>query len=164
MNSTDLGPTTVHQLVTDTILGPDFRRATFGGAIRGGAASLWVRIVVRPIDLRSQRQLQFSYFDRTKCITRNYPVTEGRPPLEEALALGFAGIHLSSGTEEIDIRTSKKGKVQIGRRSTTATTPEPIRAHNRAKDVPLPEGRADRSRSSIAAAGSATSLWLLTTT
>jgi hypothetical protein len=58
--------------------------------------------------------------------------------------VGFAAIHLSKLTEEIDIRTTKKGKVQIGRRPVANVAAEPVRFHNRFKDVPLPEGRADR--------------------
>ena len=34
--------------------------------------------------------------------------------------LGFAGIHLSTRTEEIDVRTTKKGKVLVGRRKAAA--------------------------------------------
>ena len=36
-----------------------------------------------------------------------------------------------------------KGKALVGRRAATPTTAEPVQSHNRAKDVPLPEGRAD---------------------
>lgn len=42
----------------------------------------------------------------------------------------------------MDIRTSKKGKIQIGRRK-VSTAAEQITTHNRVKNVPLPEGRAN---------------------
>jgi len=142
MTSTDPDSTAAHRLVADAVLGAGFRRATFGGAVRGGATP-WVRVVVRPVAMRGERYLQFAYFDRTKCVTKNYLGPEIPAKLDELLALGFAGIHLATGSEEIDVRTTKKGKVLVGRRAGGAVADEPA-AHNRAKDVPLPEGRADR--------------------
>ena len=127
------------QRVIDAILGAAFRRATFGGAVRHGP-SPWQRVVVRPIELRGERHLQFSYFDGRKDLTKNFPVTNA--PLAELFDLGFAGVHIETQTEELDIRTSKKGKVHVSRRTVTAAPAE--LTHNRTKDVPLPEGRADR--------------------
>jgi hypothetical protein len=86
--------------------------------------------------------LQFSYFDGRRTITHNHRVADASPPLEELLALGFAGVHVTTAAEEIDVRTTKKGKVSVSRRK--ADTPaKPDLSHNRVKDVPLPEGRAD---------------------
>jgi hypothetical protein len=133
----------VRQLVTDTLRSPAFRRATFGGAVRGGSPSLWVRVVVRPVELRGARHLQFSYFDAKKNITRNHRDSEIEAPLEALLHIGFAGIHLSTETEEVDIRTTRKGKVHIGRRKAEAAEASSPQPHNRVKDVPLPEGKAD---------------------
>jgi SAM-dependent methyltransferase len=134
---------TLRELVTTTVLGPGFRRATFGGVTRGESPSRWVRVVVRAVELRGERCLQFSYFDARKDTTRNYPRTHAKPALDELLALSFAGIHLTTNAEEIDIRTTKKGKVLIGRRAVSGESAE-LEPHNRVKDVPLPEGRADR--------------------
>jgi SAM-dependent methyltransferase len=131
------------QIVTAAVLGPGFRRATFAGVARGDVASPWVRVVVRPVELRGAWHLQFSYFDAKKDTTRNYLPAEAAGPLDEVLAVGFSGVHVTTDSEEIDLRTTKKGKVLVGRRAVTsgASAPEP---HNRVKDVPLPEGRADR--------------------
>lgn len=133
---------TMRRVVSDAVLGPDFRRATFGGAIRANRPSPWVRVVIRPVELRGQRHLQFSYFDARKDTTKNYLPHEAVGPLDEVLVVGFAGIHLTTRTEEIDVRTTKRGKVIVGRRA--AAGGEADTAHNRAKEVPLPEGRADR--------------------
>src|SRR5438445_9406562 len=101
------------RLVTDAVLGPDFVRATFGGAVRGTTPSGWVRVVVRPVELRGERHLQFAYFDGRKTLTKNH--RDATAPLDELLALGFAGVHVTTTSEGIDVRTSKKGKVHIGR-------------------------------------------------
>jgi SAM-dependent methyltransferase len=137
------GRESLGQIVTAAVLGPGFRRATFAGVTRGEVASPWVRVVVRPVELRGERHLQFSYFDAKKDTTRNYPPAEAAGPLCEVIAVGFSGVHVTTDSEEIDLRTTKKGKVLVGRRAVAldASGPEP---HNRVKDVPLPEGRADR--------------------
>src|SRR5690606_18990466 len=63
--------------------------------------------------------------------------------LDELCRFGFAGVHVSTAAEEVDLRTTKKGKVFVGRRGAEPTT-EAAPGHNRVKGVPLPEGRADR--------------------
>lgn len=143
MSHSELDQQSLRQLVTTTVLAADFRRATFVGAVRGPAPSPWVRVVVRPVAVRGQRYLQFSYFDARKDVTKNYREPELCSRLNEILDIGYAGVHLSTSAEEVDIRVTKKGRILLGRRQTIATAPEP-EAHNRTKDVPLPEGRADR--------------------
>ena len=141
MASADLDRESLAQLVTETILDATFRRATFGGVTRI-AQSPWQRVIVRQIDLRGEPRLQFSYFDGRKDIASNFAASEAAAPVAELLGFGYSGIHLATATEEIDIRTTKKGKILIGRRELDeAASPE---AHNRVKNVPLPEGRADR--------------------
>ena len=58
------------QLITGVVLSPGFRRATFGGSVRGGRPSPWVRVVVRAVELRVEPHLQFSYFDPKKDTTK----------------------------------------------------------------------------------------------
>ena len=129
------------ELVTSTVLGPGFRRATFGGVARQ-ALSPWTRVVIRAIDLRGEPHLQFSYFDGNKDTTKNYRPAEATAPVDELLRFGLSGIHLSTAAEEIDARITRKGKIIIGRRrAAEGAVPE---VHNRVKNVPLPEGRADR--------------------
>src|SRR4051812_41040346 len=108
MSTTD--PESARRLVAAAVLGPGLHRATFGGAVRGGAPSPWVRVVVRAVELRGEPHLQFEQFDARKAFTRNVPVTDAGPPLDELLRVGFAGVHVSTDTEEIDVRTTKKGK------------------------------------------------------
>jgi SAM-dependent methyltransferase len=129
----------IEQLITETVRDPCFRRATFGGAIRGALPVEWQRVTLRAIQLRGQPHVQFSFFDGRKDHTKNFALPEVDPPLADLIAIGFAGVHLETATEVIDIRTSKKGKVFIGRKvvKERPAGPEP---HDRVKDVPLPEG------------------------
>ena len=89
------------------------------------------------------RHLQFAYFDQRQTVTKNYRGEESLPRISEIVDIGFAGIHLSTDAEEVDIRTTKKGKHLIGR-SKAAAAPQPPATHNRIKKVPLPEGQPDR--------------------
>src|SRR5713226_9227100 len=97
MNDTPLDRQSLRQLVCDMIRAPDFRRATFGGAARGVTAAPWVRVIVRPVEVRGGRRLQFSYFDRRKNVTKNYGAEEIQPALDQVLDAAYAGIHLSAG-------------------------------------------------------------------
>jgi hypothetical protein len=139
MSSTD--HESLRHLLTDAILGPEFRRAAFGGAPRNGPTP-WQRVAIRAVELRDERLLQFSYFDDKKDITKNFAVSASAAPLAEVIAIGFANIHLSTVSEEVDIRTSKKGKVFVSRKPAAASAA--VQPHNRIKDVPLPEGQANR--------------------
>jgi hypothetical protein len=136
-----LDPESARRLVIESVAASDFRRASFAGPKRG-TPSAWVRVAIRPVEIRGDRHLQISYFDSRKDVTRNFLPTEIAAPLDEILAVGFAGIHIVSTDEEIDLRTTKKGKILVGRKKVD-TAAETL-AHNRTKDVPLPESRADR--------------------
>ena len=144
MSGTELDRESLRQLVADAVLLPEFRRATFGGAVRSNEPGRWVRVAIRPVELRGQRYIQFSYFDAKKNVVKNFRGRQIAPRLNEVLDAGFASVHLSTGTEELDIRTTKKGKIPIGRRKVEPAGPVPLQPHNRIKDIPLPEGKADR--------------------
>ena len=122
-----------------------FHRATFGGPVRGDALPpQWVKVSIRPVQVRGEKHFQFSYFDQRKDVTKNFRESEVGTNLESILSIGFARIHLSTSVEEIDIHTTKKGKTLIGRKPIAADTAESDLTHNRVKDLPLPEGKADR--------------------
>jgi hypothetical protein len=135
-------PAAARTLIADAVLSPGFRRATFAGVPRGANPSQWVRVVVRPVELRGGRFLQFAYYDARQSRTHNAAPADAAARLDEVLAVGFSAVHLDADTGETDIRFSKKGKILVGRRA-ASDAPQADAAHNRAKDVPLPEGRAD---------------------
>jgi hypothetical protein len=128
--------------IKESITGPEFSRATFAGATRG-LASEWVRVVVRPVELRGETHIQFAYQGAKKVVTKNFAPNELDEPLNELIGFGFAAIHIATRTEDIDIRTSRKGKVHVGRHRMGEARPAEAEPHNRVKDVPLPEGKAD---------------------
>ncbi len=130
------------ETIRDAVLNQRFQRAAFGGAVRGDGPCPWVRVLVRPVVVRGTRLTQFEFFDARQSFTRNEEPTAANALLRELVGFEFANVHARTGGEEIDIRVSKKGKLNVTRRA--AATPDGDLTHNRVKDVPLPEGKADR--------------------
>jgi SAM-dependent methyltransferase len=133
----------LHQLLTDAVLGPDFVRAHFGGPVRGGVPAKWRRVAIRAVSLRDARQLQFSYFDGRKHIAANAAGADAAERLRDVLAIGFANIHATTRNDTLDVRITRRGEILIGRRPATDADAA-LPPHNRTKNLPLPEGRADR--------------------
>src|SRR6185437_10969813 len=134
-----LSPNAIRELIRAVVLAPGFRRGSFAGAIRGTTGSPWIRVGLRTISLRGQDHVQFAYSDGKKEVARNFARGAAEASLNELIGIGFSGIHLESAEEAIDIRTSKKGKVYVGRKP--LRNAPAAEAHDRVKDLPLPEGR-----------------------
>lgn len=131
-------------IIKHTVLDDEtFIRLTMKGIVRG-PASPWRQIVVRPVEVRGRRMLQFSYFDQKKDISKNYDGREAAAKLEEALAIPFSAVVVQTSAEDMQVQLTKKGKaiVHRHRRAPDAATPADL-AHNRAKALPLPPDRPD---------------------
>ena len=89
-----------------------FIKAVFGGR-RHGQEQQWRRVVVRPVLLRSKRQLQVSYFDEKRDITKNYTGDKIPSLLDELLTLPFSHLTLQTTERETQVRISKKGKIYM---------------------------------------------------
>src|SRR5690242_991840 len=85
-----------------------FVRATFKGKA-GNAGTPWKRVVVRPVLIKGARHLQFSYFDATRDITKNYQGDEACSKLDELFALPFGSVHVENTTGDIDVQFGKGG-------------------------------------------------------
>jgi len=97
------------QLVRERILAGDtFVRAVFSGEQKGASVQ-WLKVVVRPVELKGQVYLQFSYFDQKKDITKNY-LNEADAKVDELLALPFRNIFIESSAGNVQVNFSKKGK------------------------------------------------------
>src|SRR5262245_45932349 len=57
-----------------------------GQGAPGGQDEGWHRAVVRPVEVRGRRHLQFSYFDATRDVTRNVAGPAARRELDTLLA------------------------------------------------------------------------------
>ncbi len=108
----------------------------------GGTADGWIRIRVRPVEIKGEHHLQFNYFTPTQCITKNYAGRELRRKLNEALALPFRQIHLQSTSGDIHVHAREDGSRRIIRREPSKPDQVPDLSHDRRKDYELPPERA----------------------
>ena len=118
------------QLVRDRILTREsLIRAVFSGEQKGLSLP-WVKVTVRPVELKGQIHLQFSYFDEKKDITKNY-LDEAAGKVDEMLALPFRNIFIESRVGNVQVNISRKGKALINEsKPSTGTTDL---AHDRQK-------------------------------
>lgn len=120
-------------LVQDRILHLDtFIRALFSGAHKGSSLP-WIRVVVRPVEIRGVIQLQFSYFEEKKDITKNYSSEEAAAKVNELLALQFRNILIENTTGSLQVNISKRGKVLLNETRSNATPPRADLSHDRQK-------------------------------
>src|SRR6266852_9754851 len=72
-----------------------FVRLTMKGQIREPLLP-WRQVVARPVLIKNERHLQFSYFTDKQDITKNYRSTEAGEKLDELLALPLSTLHAQS--------------------------------------------------------------------
>lgn len=92
----------------------DFVEASFSGPRQDGRLA-WHKVTLRPVLIRNIKQIQFSYFDAEKNITKNHAGSEIQGPLEELLALPYRNLQLKRAGEQIRVQISKKGRAIIHR-------------------------------------------------
>jgi len=116
-------------------------RATFSGSLPGQSPP-WIKVVIRPVLLKNERYLQFSYFDSRKDITKNYSGAEANERLDELLELPFRNFHVETTTRIVQVNVSKKGKPLIHESRVADQERKPVNlSHNREKDLILPASR-----------------------
>jgi SAM-dependent methyltransferase len=118
-----------------------FVRATFSGQQRGQDVP-WKSVSIRPVLLKGERHLQFSYLDGKKDITKNY-AQQAEAKLDELLALSFRNIHLRTTLQDLQVQFTKKGRAMVHRHQAAEPRPTPSLAHDRHKDLPLPADQPD---------------------
>ena len=116
-------------------------RATFSGSLPGQDAP-WTKVVIRPVLLKNERHLQFSYFDSRKDISKNYSGPEASQRLDDLLSLPFRNFHVETATRVIQVNISKKGKPLIHESRVADQERKPVSlSHNREKDLILPASK-----------------------
>lgn len=128
------------QTVFDT---QHFVRLTAKGPVRGAPVP-WRRIIVRPVELKSGRHLQFSYFDERQDITKNYQGHEAETKLDELLAIPFSSFYVETTSDSLQVQITKKGKPLIHHSKTAQEQRHADLRHNVHKDLPLPADKPDQ--------------------
>jgi len=119
-----------------------FLRLTLSKKLRDDGLP-WVRISIRPVLVRGRREMQFSYFDPKKHVTKNHSGEEAEKRLDEALAMPFGQIHVQSTSGDLQVIVSRKGETHITKSKPSRHEEEPVLAHNRVKQYPLPSSKKD---------------------
>ena len=96
--------------VRESILaGESLVRATFSGR-QSGTTLEWIKVVVRPVQVKGALHWQVSHFDAEKDTTENYAAEEIVGKVDELLALPFKNIHVETTRGSLEVRITKKGK------------------------------------------------------
>jgi SAM-dependent methyltransferase len=119
-----------------------FVRLTMKGQIRE-AIMPWRQVIVRPVLIKNERYLQFSYFNQKQDVTRNYRDSEASQKLDELLALSFNSVVVQSTTEDLRVQITNKGKAILHRDKATTVNREPQLAHDLRKKLLLPADKPD---------------------
>lgn len=119
-----------------------FVQLTMKGKIRDSAVP-WRQVIVRPVLIKNERYLQFSYFTEKQDITKNYRGSEAEEKLDDILALPFSTMHVQSKTEDVVVQITKKGKPIVHRSKSGNTNREPNLMHDHSKNLPLPADKPD---------------------
>ena len=121
------------QRIRERILAREtFLRATFSGEQKGFSMQ-WVKVVVRPVEIKGEINLQFSYFDEKKDTTQNFTFKQAASKISELLALPFRNIFVESNAGNVQVNVSKKGKAIVNEFKPTAVPLTVNLAHNREK-------------------------------
>src|SRR5882672_8381761 len=100
------------QLVREKILAREtLVRAVFSGEQKGTSLP-WTKVSVRPVEIKGELHLQFSYFDEKKDITKNH-LDDAATRVDELLALPFRNILVESSDGNLQVNISKKGKALV---------------------------------------------------
>lgn len=121
------------QLIRERILARDeLIRATFSGEQKGSSLR-WNKVIVRPVEIKGEIHLQFSYFDDKKDITKNH-LDDAASKVEELLALPFRNIFVESTAGGLQVNISKKGKAVMSEVKLSKTSTQADLAHDRQKN------------------------------
>lgn len=121
----------------EAILGDDgFIEAVFQEARHGEKLS-WARVVIRPVLIKEARHWQFSYFDATRDVSKNYRREEAQQRLEELLALPFKNIQMNAAGETMRVQFSKRGRPIVHHERRRGQSIPVDLSHDRAKPALL---------------------------
>ncbi len=109
-----------------------FVKAVFTGHQKSADID-WVKILIRPVEIKGAYHLQFSFFDEKKDISKNYAGEESPIRLDDVLMLPFRNILVENTFGTLQVNISKKGKALISERKTQDLIPAPDLSHNRSK-------------------------------
>ncbi|MGZ3610976.1 MAG: hypothetical protein ACXVBU_13035, partial [Ktedonobacteraceae bacterium] len=107
------------------------------------ATNPWRQVIVRPVLIKNERYLQFSYFSQKQDITKNYQGSQASQKLDEVLALPFNSLFVQSTSEDVRVQITPKGKVILHRDKASKAKLDLDLAHDVSKKLLLPADTPD---------------------
>lgn len=130
--------TAVRELIEDE---ERFVRASFSGRRRGHSLP-WRKVTVRPVEIGGTRHLQFSFLSDTQDISKNFSDT-ALEQLDLLLSMPFRSIDVRTTEGSFQIQVTRKGQAIIHQHRDLEPLAEPSLAHDRRKQVLLPDDAPD---------------------
>jgi len=93
----------------------------------------FVRMTMRPIELKKHEKLNAVFSYKTRDITKNLGYEEGMTLIKSDLGTRFFAAHLFTLDEEWQLDISKKGKVSLHTNTKIQAQPQPDKTHNKQK-------------------------------
>lgn len=128
-------------LITPITQDDRFIQAVFSGRDRNP----YVKVTIRPVELKQERMLQFSYWDGQQDVVKNVGVGgDAAASLTNLFPLPWKSITVQTSDETLTVQFSQKGKAILHRHKAETPRPTPELSHDRAKETLLsPETSAD---------------------
>ncbi|HJT58315.1 MAG TPA: SAM-dependent methyltransferase [Ktedonobacteraceae bacterium] len=118
-------------------------RDKYAGDHKGRPYLPWRQVIVRPVFIKKEWHLQFSYFTEKQDITKNYRGSQADEKLDEILALPFNAILVQTTDQNLHVTFTKKGAPVIHTEKLAVPNAQPDLAHDTSKKLPLPADRPD---------------------
>lgn len=127
------------QLLTDSVMQRTLRKVVFSTPRRADAEFL--RVSVRPIEVRGQWMLQFASQTATQEFHENRSDAAASEELLRLARRDFRNVRLTTDSAIYEARTSRKGKCFLRKEApaTTTAVAAPV-AHNKSRNYLIPEG------------------------
>ena len=118
------------QLITPITQDEQFIQAVFSGRDRNP----YVKVTIRPVELKQGQMRQFSYWDGQQDVVKNVARGEDAAAmLADLFPLPWKSITVQTIDETLTVQFSQKGKAIVHRHAAATPRPAPTLSHDRAK-------------------------------
>lgn len=121
------------QLIAPITQDDQFIQAVFSGRDHNP----YVKVTIRPVKLKQERMLQFSYWDGKQDVVKNVAAGDAAAVLTDLFPLPWKSITAQTGVETLTVQFSKKGKAILHRHKAETPRPTPELSHDRTKETIL---------------------------
>lgn len=126
------------QLLTDSATSKTLLKAVFSSA--RAAEPEFLRVSVRPVEVRGLSMLQFTSQTATQEFHKNFGGDEALAELTRLVTKVYRNARITTADAIFEARTSRKGKCFLRKEAAPVAVVTPPAAHNRTRNYLIPEG------------------------